>query len=441
MKFLRIVAGMSLLLTAGGCTTTRVTELVAPAPVADSNRRDVDQFVGQYRAADGRSWYATYGAEEALAVFNAEGLGGFELHRRRGDQFTATIDNQRQDVVAQRDTFGRVTGFRLTGPNGELTIDRAASPREAREIAYVSDGVVLVGTVYSPANRQGPLPAIVIAHGSGYSDRDSGFYQKLAFLLVDEGFIVLLPDKRGSGRSGGDWQQVGVDQLADDTLAGLEALRRYPGVDPARAGLLGVSQGGWVVPTATAKSRDVAFVIDLVGSTVRPEELIIHEITNTFRQRNMPEDRIAEMVALQRLGLDYIRTSDARDAEAYVREYDRLLTTDLAPIVREFPRDVNSPTVLFFRRIYGFDPIAQWRRVQVPALVVYGSEDEQDNVPVAESVRRLTAVGANRPERRLTVSVIDGTGHSLMDADRRDFHPRFKEVLHEWLRANVMRRS
>jgi pimeloyl-ACP methyl ester carboxylesterase len=434
----RSTIGVWLLLSLAGCTPTTVTELISPSPTAASNRRDVDQFVGQYEGTGGRTWHITYGAEVDLSVFNGTGFGGFLLDRRRGDQFSATIDGTQHDVVAHRDPFGRVTGFRFESPEGELRMERAATqPRSQREIAYVSNGVVLTGTVYSPAAHSDARAAIVLVHGSGFSDRDSPYFQKLAFMLVDHGFVVLLPDKRGSGRSGGDWLQADLHQLADDALAGMESLKRYPGVDPLRIGLVGMSQGGWVVPIAAARNPEVAFVVNLSGSTVRPEELIIHEITNTFRQRGMSEPHVQQMAALQRLANEYLRTGEAPEAEAYVQEYDRLLATDLGPTVQEFPRDTDSPGIQWFRRIYGFDPIAQWRQVEVPALVVYGREDELDNVPVAESVARLSAVGANQPEGNLTVVVVEGTGHSLGDEAGADFHPRFKSLLGEWFRLNV----
>lgn len=60
------------------------------------------------------------------------------------------------------------------------------------------------------------------------------------------------------------------------------------------------------------------------------------------------------------------------------------------------------------------------RTPSAPALVVYGAEDETDNVPVAESVRRLGDLAS----ADLEVRVYEGSGHALADSSgwiRRDF--------------------
>ncbi len=419
---------MAILLSA--CATTQVG---AAKPDSLSNRREVQQFVGLYTLPTGRAWYITYGAEAELSAFNASGFGGFVINRKRGDEFTASIDGEKQTLVAKRDTIGNVTGFQIVPAVGEtLTISKVEVMRQAREIVYFSHGVALAGTVYSPSGSAASRPAVVIVHGSGYSDRDSPWYQKLAFFIADQGYVVLLPDKRGSGHSGGDWTQADFGILADDALAGLAALRTDPGVDPRRTGLVGMSQGGWIVPLAAARSNDVKFIVDLSGTSVRPEEQVLHEVTNTMRERKMDEVQIQQVLALHQLMFAYARTGDAAAAQAYVREYDRLATT--TPIVKEFPRDVSDPKVQWWRKVFGYEPMNDWRRVNHPSLVIYGADDEHENVPVGDSLSRFKTLG---DPRWLEVDVVEGTGHTLGAADGSDFHPRMREILARWLRTEA----
>ena len=51
-------------------------------------------------------------------------------------------------------------------------------------------------------------------------------------------------------------------------LAGVQFLKARPDVDPARIGLIGVSQAGWIIPLAASLSSDVKFMILVVGPTV-----------------------------------------------------------------------------------------------------------------------------------------------------------------------------
>ena len=59
------------------------------------------------------------------------------------------------------------------------------------------------------------------------------------------------------------------------------------------------------------------------------------------------------------------------------------------------------------------DPIDYWRGVEVPALVVYGEDDELDNVPVRRSVERLRSLG----RQNLDIWVYAGSGHALWEPD------------------------
>ena len=91
-------------------------------------------------------------------------------------------------------------------------------------------------------------------------------------MLAEAGFAVLLPDKRGSGRSEGDWRDTSFNALAADARAAVDVLKRQPGIDPDRIGLLGISQGGWIGPLAAHGHSDVAFVINVSGAALTPRE-------------------------------------------------------------------------------------------------------------------------------------------------------------------------
>jgi pimeloyl-ACP methyl ester carboxylesterase len=120
----------------------------------------------------------------------------------------------------------------------------------------------------------GPFPAIVMGHGSGPATRQQ--LGPLAQGFVQAGFAVLRYDKRGVGGSGGVYEVAGnvanservFPILAGDMIAGVEFLKTRSEVDPARIGLFGVSQAGWIIPLAASLSPDVKFMILVVGPTV-----------------------------------------------------------------------------------------------------------------------------------------------------------------------------
>ncbi|TDC55691.1 alpha/beta hydrolase [Actinomadura sp. KC345] len=127
-------------------------------------------------------------------------------------------------------------------------------------------GLTLHGTVLAPEKARGPLPGVVLVTGSGAGvPREHLLTEATEF--ARRGLAVLIYDKRSAGYS--DFRRS-YSELADDALGAVRALRSRPGVDPAKVGLWGLSEGGWVAPLAASRSGDAAFVIVVGGNAMTP---------------------------------------------------------------------------------------------------------------------------------------------------------------------------
>jgi dienelactone hydrolase len=159
------------------------------------------------------------------------------------------------------------------------TVDSNLVPRD---VTFSSHSFTLHGTVWAPSHTSGPLPGIVLVHGSGPGPRAK--YQLEAETFAQAGIVTLAYDKRTVGYS-----QLSRDYsvLADDALAGLELLRSSPGVDGSSVGLWGESEGSWVVPLAAARSFDVAFAVLVGASGVSPARQQAWYLDNLFRHRGI----------------------------------------------------------------------------------------------------------------------------------------------------------
>ncbi len=82
-----------------------------------------------------------------------------------------------------------------------------------------------------------------------------------------------------------------------------------------------------------------------------------------------------------------------------------------------------------------YDPMPAWAASEMPVLVVYGREDEQDNVPVAESLARLEPL--LQPPSRFRVEVYENSGHGLYAPGTRTIRPEFLALLAEWIAARA----
>jgi dienelactone hydrolase len=149
-----------------------------------------------------------------------------------------------------------------SAPSTPLTVD-----------TFPSGDIRLAYRLDLPAGA-GPFPAIVMGHGSGQATRHQ--LGAIAQGFINAGFAVLRYDKRGVGDSGGVYEVAGnvanservFPILAGDMIAGVEFLKTRREIDPARIGLFGVSQAGWIIPLAASRSSDVKFMVIVVGPTV-----------------------------------------------------------------------------------------------------------------------------------------------------------------------------
>jgi len=110
-----------------------------------------------------------------------------------------------------------------------------------------AQNIELAGMLFVPEG-EGPFPAAVIIHGSGTSHRDSGWYLTLTQYLQENGVVVLLPDKRGSELSEGDWRTASFEDLATDSVAAVNFLKKQEETTISGIGVVGLSEGGHFAP-------------------------------------------------------------------------------------------------------------------------------------------------------------------------------------------------
>lgn len=228
----------------------------------------------------------------------------------------------------------------------------------------------LSGLLFVPGGK-GPFPAVVIIHGSGTSRRDNGWYLSVAAHLQAQGVAVLLPDKRGSEQSAGDWRTASFEDLAGDTLAAIEYLQSQGDVPVAGIGVVGMSQGGHIAPLVASSTDDLAFVVNMVGSAMPMHTGLIYEENHNLRE----------------LGV--------------LPGLSNLLAYPAAWSLIQWRQKT------FWDAIGNFDPLPYWEAMDVPALVLYGEEDT--NVDTAASVERLEAIG----NPMIKVQTFADSGHAL----------------------------
>jgi dienelactone hydrolase len=279
---------------------------------------------------------------------------------------------------------------------------KAVSRRRLRqlEVRFPSGRAVLSGTLTLPAGK-GRHPAVAFVHGSGPTER--AYLPDLQALLVRHGVAVLAFDKRGIGQSGGDYPGEpptadAIDILARDAAAAARFLRSQPEIDPARVGLAGHSQAGWIMPLAGSREPAVHFLVVFSGPAVTADE------NDLYQDLTGQGEHPAEL------------------------------------------SDAAIDTQVLAAGPGGIDPLPWIRRLRFPVLWVYGGRDR--HVPPRLSERRLEPI-AREPGRDFTIADFANANHALVETTtgltaemlRSDtFAPGLFARVGDWLRAHGLAR-
>ena len=135
------------------------------------------------------------------------------------------------------------------------------------EVEFASHGATLSGSIVFPANQ--PVhAAVVFIHGSGKQTRNTGLAERFA----REGIVALVYDKRGAGKSGGEYEgeqsvsEKNIALLADDAISALKKLSSHPSLKGTPVGFAGISQAGWIAPCRGEKrSRAIPGLLERPG--------------------------------------------------------------------------------------------------------------------------------------------------------------------------------
>lgn len=411
-------------------------------PVGEDALRE---YAGVYRwQLDGfvylQMWdeFAGFGNPSQLVSFDESG-DVRTLYPTDRDRFVAGPGMAVSTPVESRIEFRRDAAGAITS----LTWQREGStPRTAQrvdaerheDVGFSNGSIQLAGTLISPRTG-GRHPAIVLVHGSGPENR--WYMLPWARFLVRRGVAVLGYDKRGVGKSTGDWNTASFDDLAGDVVAAFEYLKTRRDIDPSKVGLLGISQAGWIMPLAAVRAKDLKFLISISGAGVPAAETTIDQARNEMTMTGMPPPLVDQIVALLRLQYEFARTGAGWDAYAAARQ---ALVAKMGPAQSTIPGTPDDPYFETIRRLYFYDPVPTLRRLQTPTLALWGELD--NNILAAKNKAAWEAALSVGGNRDYTLRILPKANHSQWEAQvgsnaemksLQRFVPAYFSTIDSWL--------
>lgn len=237
-------------------------------------------------------------------------------------------------------------------------------PAVEEPIVFGSGGEQIVGMVHRVPGHA-PAPVVVMLHGfTGSKHETRRLFVQAARRLAGEGIATLRFDFRGCGDSSGDFHEMTVNRMIEDTVAAMSWLRTQPDLDVTRTGLLGMSLGGLVASLAARALPDLRGV--LLWSPVTNPRRLIAQRTTPDNERQMGQAGVADL-------------GGWAVGRAFVME---MMTVD---------------------------PVAALRETAIPVRVLHGDADQ--TVPFEDSVAAVRALQWGG--REVALHGLAGAGHGF----------------------------
>jgi dipeptidyl aminopeptidase/acylaminoacyl peptidase len=237
---------------------------------------------------DGRTvWFvANEGTETALYRVRSDGTRMEALVEPGGALFHgASFDEAGRRFATSASTAGHPGEVYLGTTGGELRRLTNINPwlddvqlGEQSTIEWEGpEGWTIEGVLIRPVGyRDGErYPLAILPHGGPEGVSQDGWTTNALYpaqVLAGEGYVVLMPNYRGSGGYGvgfskGDHRDLGGREM-EDILAGIDHLADSGLIDPDRVGISGTSYGGYMSAWAATRHSDrFAVALPFAGLT------------------------------------------------------------------------------------------------------------------------------------------------------------------------------
>jgi len=404
--------------------------------------------------------------EGSIVREGAELSVSFDFTREAGGDLKAIFNSPTQRAMGiplQRINFGsRKIHFELVGDSTTIIFDgdlnnenisgqfrendakgtfllRRVQPKpptfRQEEVNFRDGNVTLSGTLLLPLTNRSH-PAVVFLHGSGAEGRYASRF--LAEYLAGHDIAALIYDKRGVGRSTGDWKRSDFNDLAGDAIAAINFLKQREEIDTRKIGVYGHSQGGMIAPLVASRSEDVAFVISGAGSAVPLYEAEVNSITNQVRAEGTSGNDLADATVFIKMLVNVLRTGQGWEQFDFATE--KVRNTKWYPFLNVPPKE--NWYWSFFKRIANYNAAEYWTKVTVPALVIYGERDLL--VPVAQSVYNVDHALSKAGNKDYTIILLPRASHAFNiepETGQRfewsHLSPGFPDLLTAWINQRM----
>jgi len=289
-------------------------------------------------------------------------------------------------------------------------------PYKEEEISFPNEKakITLAGTLTLPRGP-GPFPSAILISGSGPHDRDESIVGHRPFLVLADylsrkGIAVLRFDKRGIGKSTGDYAKATTEDFAADTEAALFYLKSRKEIDPNRTGLIGHSEGGLIAPLLASRSGGVAWIVLLAGPGLNGEDALLLQSELILKSSGVDDDQIAKTRVFNKQTYALVR-QEKNPAALQAKLTDLVQSSSMSAMLppaalQSQLRVVASP---WFRFFLDYDPVPALQKTTCPVLALTGEKDIQ--VPAKENLAKIQKALQDGGNKDFQATELPGLNH------------------------------
>ncbi|WP_424279707.1 alpha/beta hydrolase family protein [Eudoraea sp.] len=292
-----------------------------------------------------------------------------------------------------------------------------------QDLSFTSNGLKLYGTLWEPKNSiQKGLFFVTSSQGNDRSGTNAE-----ASYFADLGYTVFNYDKRGTGKSEGNWQSATIEELCSDDINAIAFFAKATRLPLSEIGIKGSSQGGIKIPYILTKMPELKFGISIScpSGTLLESDLNYWKNTNVYQ---VGQENIIVAEKVQKAGYDYLANN---------LSYKKLNSIKNKYVNQDWFKYVWIPEENITKDYkLNFSGIPYFKKISQPILVIQG---QSDIVIPGNSYKIIEKALKKSESKKYEILTLDNTTHSMTYLDKefpyfQTLSPKYLVSITEWLK-------
>jgi dipeptidyl aminopeptidase/acylaminoacyl peptidase len=296
---------------------------------------------------------------------------------------------------------------------------------EKQNVSFTFSGLRFHGTLWNPnSSIQKGLFFVTSSQGNDRSGSNAE-----ASYFANLGYTVFNYDKRGTGKSEGNWQSATIEELCLDDINAIHFFAKITNLSLSEIGIKGSSQGGIKIPYILTKLPELKFGISISC----PSGTLLDSDLNHWKNTNIDQigqKNINVAVKVQKAGYDYLAKNMSYKKLNSIK--NKYINQDWFKYIWIPEKNIQKDYKLNFSGLPYFKKISQ------PILVIQGLSD---NV-IPKNSHIIIEKALKKSESSIyEIITLENTTHSMTYLDKeftyfQTLTPKYLVSVAAWLKKN-----